>query len=362
MDFTDILSNIFVSTKNKRETVTPIDIKKEIVSIKKEIKQVQKIKQEKEKDYTHKYSISESAHKSNKKSYDKSYDHSYDKSYDHSYERSYKSSKQSNTETESKQQSESEYRKKSESQKKSYKSVSYESQSESESESESESQKKSYKSESEKVVSKIQKYNFRKLILKASEFYKRNIFIINSDETSNVKILGELLEKLNNMKDVFEIYDKNMSIYTFTENKKNYKMILLENPYLNFEFNFKNTLKNVKFIDTKKHIVIIDFNLISDLDKILDENLLEQNVHLIVLFNSYTLSPALIDLYKFDKNALIINKKGTLKSIQKIFYSKVIKHIVKDQLLDKDTYTELITDEDLDVKNIIIKNGELRYN
>jgi len=352
MDFTDILSNIFVSTKNKKETLKPeIDLKKEIVSIKKEIKQVQENKQQKEeekkekkdKDYTHKYSISEI--KSNE-------------SYERSYERSYKSSKRSN---ETKRKSESE--KRSESERSEKRSESERSESErSESERSESERSESERSESEKVISEVDKYNLRKLILKASEFYKRNIFIINSDETSNVKILGELLEKLNNMKDVFEIYDKNMSVYTFTENKKNYKMILLENPYLNFEFNFKNTLKNVKFTDTKKHIVIIDFNLISDLDKILDENLLEQNIHLIVLFNSYTLSPALIDLYKFDKNALIINKKDTLKSIQKRFFSKVIKHIVKDPLLDKETYSELITDEDIDVKNIIIKNGELRYN
>ena len=108
--------------------------------------------------------------------------------------------------------------------------------------------------------------------------------------------------------------------------------------------------------------VIIDFNLISDLDKILDENLLKQNIHLIILFNSYSSAPALLDLYKFDKNALIINKKDILKSIQKKFFSKVIKQIIKNPLLNKDTYSTLITDEDLDVKNIIIKDNILRYN
>ena len=328
MDFTDILSNIFVSTKNKKEIKSEyIGIKKEIVSIKKEIKQVQENKQQD----IHKYNISElksNESKSNSK-------HSSKRNSKYSY------SECSHSEHSSESKSENE---------------SYESEKENKS-YESENTRESY--ESEKVV---RKYNLRKLILKASEFYKRNIFIINSDETNNVKILGELLEKLNNMKDVFEIYDKNMTIYTFTENKKNYKMILLENPYLNFEFNFKNTLKNVEFTDTKKHLIIIDFNLISDLHKILDENLLKQNVHLIVLFNSYVLAPALIDLYKFDKNALIINKKDILKAIQKRFFSKVIKQIVKDPLLDKDSYLELITDEDLDVKSIIIKNGELRYN
>jgi hypothetical protein len=333
MDFTDILSNIFVSTKNKKTQ----DFKKEIISIKQEIKQVQenkeleREKEKEDKDYTHKYSISE--FKSERSESEKHKSESYEDSSESDKKRS--------------ERSESERSERG---------------SESESERRESVKSESVKSESEKVASEVKKYNLRKLILKASEFYKRNIFIINSDETNNLKILSDLLEKLNNMKDVFDIYDKNMTVYTFTENKKNYKMMLLENPYLNFEFNFKNTLKNTKFTDDKKHLVIIDFNLISDLDKILDENLLEQNVHLIVLFNSYTLSPALIDLYKFDKNALIINKKDTLKSIQKRFFSKVIKYIVKDPLLDKDTYTELITDEDLDVKNIIIKNGELRYN
>jgi len=330
MDLTDILSNIFVSTKNKKTQ----DFKKEIISIKQEIKHVQENK-EAEKDYTHKYSISDE----NDRESDEN-DRESDENDRESDENDRESDERNKSESESESESESD--------------ESYE--------RKSESERNKSKSERNKSESEVQKYNLRKLILKASEFYKRNIFIINSDETNNLKILGELLEKLNNMKDVFDIYDKNMTVYTFTENKKNYKMMLLENPYLNFEFNFKNTLKNTKFTDDKKHLVIIDFNLISDLDKILDENLLEQNIHLIVLFNSYTLSPALIDLYKFDKNALIINKKDTLKSIQKRFFSKVIKYIVKDQLLDKDTYTELITDEDLDVKNIIIKNSELRYN
>ena len=210
-----------------------------------------------------------------------------------------------------------------------------------------------------------QKYNFKKLILKASEFYKRNIFIINSEEDNNLKILSDLLEKLNNMKDIFEIYDKKMTIYTFNEMKKNFKMMLLENPYLNFDLSFKNVLKNITDKDIenkdnlKRHLVIIDFNLISDQDEILDKILVNNNIHLIILFNNY--NNDLINLYKIDNNALIINKKDTLKPAQKRFFSKVIKNTIKDNI-NKDSYIELITNEDLDVKNIIIKDNVLRYN
>jgi len=317
MDLTEILSNIFVSRKTKKENKTVC--KHQEIDTKSQTNNNNNNTDEKSKQINSQESYSDIS----EKSYEKS-----------ESEKSYEKSK-----------SEKSYEK-------------------------SKSEKSYEKNKSEKSYEKsehIEKYNLKKLILKASEFYKKNIFIINSDETNNLKILADLLEKLNNMKDVFEIYDKNITIYTFTDNKKNYKMMSLENPYLNFEFNFKNVLKNIKFKDNdetkdKRHLVILDFNLISDLDKLLDENLLSDNIHLIVLFNNYSLAPALLNLYKFNENALIINKKDLLKSVQKKFYSKVVKKIIKDPLVDKDYYSQFLIDENLDIKNIIIKNGELRYN
>ena len=135
------------------------------------------------------------------------------------------------------------------------------------------------------------------------------MFLVNIDESNNLKLLSEILDKLNNMKNIFDIYDKNMQIYTFTEMKKNYKMMLLENPQLKFEFIFKNKLTKLKLneVSDKRHLVVIDFNLMSDLDKIIDQDLLNQNVHLIVLFNNYDSS--VVDICKLDPKAIVINKK-----------------------------------------------------
>ena len=54
----------------------------------------------------------------------------------------------------------------------------------------------SEKVESEKVESEKVEPILKKLILKASEFYKRNMFLVNIDESNNLKLLSEILDKL----------------------------------------------------------------------------------------------------------------------------------------------------------------------
>jgi hypothetical protein len=131
--------------------------------------------------------------------------------------------------------------------------------------------------------------------------------------------------------------------------------MLLENPYLYFNnLLIKTSLSLPSLESDKRHIFIIDYNLVSDLDK-LNKLVSQPNIHLILLHNTYTSS--LVDvLHVLGENTLIINSKDRLKILQKRFYSKIIKNI---KVIDN--YFDLINDDNLDVKYLIVKNNELRY-
>jgi hypothetical protein len=198
----------------------------------------------------------------------------------------------------------------------------------------------------------------KKLNFKAIEFTKKPIFIVNNSESINIDILSDLLNNLSSMKNIDDIYENNLHIFTFIENKKTFKEILLDNPHMHFiNFVIKNKLKSIKSDSNKKNIVIIDFNLISDnLNQLLETNLLDSNIQLIILFSNY--STSINDIYKMTgKNTLIINKKDTLKLRNKRFYSKVISQMTD---INQSNYFELINDDR--INNIIIKNRELRFN
>lgn len=199
--------------------------------------------------------------------------------------------------------------------------------------------------------------DINKIILKTSELCGKNMMIINHEFSKNVEIVSDVLYKLSKMPNVDDIYDKTLYIFAFTDNKKDFRDILLENPHLHFtNFKIKNNLSeyNMDVDANKKQIVIVDFNLVSDIEKL--SKFMKDNIQLIVLYNTYNYN--VVDIYKsLGKSAILINKKDRLKLLQYRFYSKIIKYIC-----EVDNYLELINDENLDIKLLIIKNKQLRYN
>lgn len=205
-------------------------------------------------------------------------------------------------------------------------------------------------------VSEKQEELITKTVLKASDFYKKHLMIVNHEVKKNLDILSELLYKLSKMNSISDLYENSLHIFTFSENKKNFRDMLLENPYLYFnDFVIKTNLSNLKFESSKRHIVVVDFDIISDIEKL--SNLLKDNIQLIVLHNSYNHS--VLDVYKlFGKSGILIHKKDRLKLLQKRFYAKIVKHLTT---LREQPYLDMINDENLDVKLLIMRNGELKY-
>jgi hypothetical protein len=204
----------------------------------------------------------------------------------------------------------------------------------------------------------------RKYILKPSDFHKKNIMIINKDFESNIIVLSEILYKLSIMKNIDKIFDSNVYITSTDEHKSNYKQILLNNPHLYFtDLNVKNKLdkSKLKDLDKLRTIHIIDNELLSTIDTKDFEYLLNNDVLLIIMAKDDDKN-AITTYDLLTSNKILIHKLYGSKTIQKNFYKIFIKYICKEQVSTFENYYNMINNENLDIKYLILKNDELRYN
>ena len=217
--------------------------------------------------------------------------------------------------------------------------------------------------EKEREEKEMEEKGLKKYILKPSEFYKKNIMIINDNLNDNISFLGDFLYKLSMMKDLTSIYDNDIHIIASIENKKLYKQMLLDNPYLYFtNFDVKQTLtkKKINELDSNSHrtIYIIDNEILKDKNDVL-KTLLYKNIQIIIISNDDDKTS--LDSYNLlGNNRLMIHKPNKLKLFQKKFYKNYIKKICNIQTFDE--YYDMINNENLDIKYIILKDKELRYN
>ncbi len=203
----------------------------------------------------------------------------------------------------------------------------------------------------------------KKYVLKPTEFYKKNIFIVSDDIKTSTDILSDLLHKISLINNLDKIYDNQINIISNIENKKIYKQMLLENPYLYFtDLNVKNTLhKNrIDSIDENLRTIFIfdDEMALQYIDYV--EALINKNVHVFILSNEDCKNG--YKLYNiFGSSKLLLYKPSKSKLVQKRFYKNFIHSFYKDGL-DFDQYYNKINNENIDIKYIILKDIELRYN
>jgi hypothetical protein len=202
-----------------------------------------------------------------------------------------------------------------------------------------------------------------KYTLKPNEFCKKSIFIVNDNLKDSIDILSDLLYKLGLKKDIDTLYNNKIHIISSIDNKKLYRQMLLENPYLYFtDFDVKSSLQKRKLNDlddTKRHIFIFDIDTANEYTDSIVE-LSKRNIHLFVLAKDE--DKLIHALYSsLGSNKLMICKPTKLKMIHKKFYKNYIKHIC-DNEQDFDQYYNKINNENIDKKYIIIKDNQLRYN
>ena len=136
--------------------------------------------------------------------------------------------------------------------------------------------------------------------------------------------------------------------------------MIIDNPnsyFVNTVF-AKSGKLNLK--SDKNQVVIVDFDYINNLDDI--DKYFDYNIYLIILSTNYdSYSGELYSFMRKYKSTLLINKKDNLQLLQKRLFNKIIKNNL-DDICNKEDYIKLINSKEIDVNNIIIKSGQLKYN
>lgn len=196
----------------------------------------------------------------------------------------------------------------------------------------------------------------KKFILKAVEFGRRNMVIIGDDIEDSIVLLSDILHKLSLMKDVEKQYNKSVHVVT-GENKKSFKKMILENPYLYFvDFDVKAKLKrNARkelertFEEDHKRSIVI-FDGVSDACAV-------DGAHMMILCKP---NDNLADIKEtVGDNALVIFKPGRYKMAHKKFYKNNVQGT--GVFRDFEEYYKVVSNEDVDIRYLVVKNNELRY-
>jgi hypothetical protein len=208
------------------------------------------------------------------------------------------------------------------------------------------------------------KLEIKKYVLRPNELYKKNILIVNIDKHDNINILSDLINSFSGIEDVKKIYNQDMYIVTNKENKKTFKKMLLDNPYLHFiNIHIKSQFNNPINTNDKRTIVIIHLQSVDDIQDTIKQINPNSDENLQFIIISDKIEDRLINVYeKLGDNKILLHKKESTKALQKTFFQKVIQYICTSMTgLDFAKYYEFINQKKFGVKYIIIKNTELRY-
>jgi hypothetical protein len=188
---------------------------------------------------------------------------------------------------------------------------------------------------------------------------RQNVLIVNKDFSTNLDILRSFLYKLTLIRDCSKKYSDTLNILTFSENKKLFKKLVIDNPKSYFtNYNMKSHFGDDEWKNnSKKNVVVIDFAFFKgDLELLL----CNPNVHLIILNQGYSSSDS--EIFKqLGQNSLLINKKEKSSILHKKFYNKVVKKISED--MSEEMFLELT--EKLNNTNLLVfrkgKFGSMKF-
>ena len=197
---------------------------------------------------------------------------------------------------------------------------------------------------------------------------KNNIYITNKNLSDKVELLCKIFHNINknkNIKDMSTLYDNNIKFIVSSDDKNEYKKILLDYPYSYFnKFSFSKSLNDTN--NFLRQLYVIDYNYIKqnsneDLyNKIIklvnsDDNI----IHFIFIFSNFYDLNECKELHQ--KSFILLHNIDMLKSIQKQFYKKIVKPFTENNQIENwDDFKKVLLIND--TKTIIINNKELRYN
>ncbi|NBU33761.1 hypothetical protein EB118_02005 [bacterium] len=198
--------------------------------------------------------------------------------------------------------------------------------------------------------------------MKASELAESRVFIVGSDAKENMRTLGDILHKLSNAA-TESTFQKTIKVLSNSKNKYSYKKMLLENPYLYFtEFTIHS--KFTEKLITKEHkkcVVIVDFQLVLEDAQLV--NKLDNCV--VIVVNNFRDTGILVETYKSTiAKKILVFKRGNLKMLQRHFYKKIVcpLNLHLNLFPTFDQFYKAISDEELDIRFLVLVNNQLKWN
>jgi hypothetical protein len=144
------------------------------------------------------------------------------------------------------------------------------------------------------------------------------------------------------------------------ENKKSFKKMILENPYLYFtDFNVVSKIKRESIKEIKALMEKTCQRTITIFDG--TENIsITDGAQTIILCKPNELKKEV--LKELGDKVLVIFKPGRYKMAHKQFFKNVVRGNVREyDDGDFEEYYKIVNNEDMDIRYLVVKNSELRY-
>lgn len=201
-------------------------------------------------------------------------------------------------------------------------------------------------------------FNLQRHIMKVNEYSKRNIFIQHADFKENLSTLSDLIYNTSLMKNLEEIFDPDVTIISNDENKRSYRKMILENPYLYFRIKVSTKGYQGNNSSTKRKIIIIDDSEVDKYKEIIGKD----DIQLYVISTNYNKTNAKVYRQVCEATrCLLIHKKEKLKTLEQKFFTNTIKTLT-DINVSFDEYHNAINDPNLEIRNVVLCNFDLKYN
>jgi hypothetical protein len=201
-------------------------------------------------------------------------------------------------------------------------------------------------------------FNLQRHIMKVNEYSKRNIFIQHADFKENLSTLSDLIYNTSLMKNLEEIFDPDVTIISNDENKRSYRKMILENPYLYFRIKVSPKGYQGNNSSTKRKIIIIDDSEVDKYKEIIGKD----DIQLYVISTNYNKTNAKVYRQLCETTrCLLIHKKEKLKTLEQKFFTNTIKTLT-DINISFDEYHGAINNPNLEIRNVVLCNLDLKYN
>lgn len=200
--------------------------------------------------------------------------------------------------------------------------------------------------------------------LRAEDMLGKNIVIFNRTTKDKVQVLSEVLLALSSLDDVDELYNKKICVLTSQSNKKYFTKMLLENPHIYFDLEFKEQgvsdpilSKKVSSTPVLKTIWIVD-----DESTWTNNIVVDKSTQIVWMTSSFAEEIIQSKVMKRgdSHDVIVIHKNEKTQSSYKMFFNDVFMKLCAPCTLGFDEFLQNIHGL-FALRYLIVADKKLRY-